>query len=84
MEEEIKDLLERNIALTEENNRLLRNMRTANRVAFIWRVIYLAFFIGSAYVAFTYFKPYLTQITDAYGSVMNVQAQLKDATKMPR
>lgn len=84
MEQEIKDLLVKNIRLTEENNRLLRNIRTATRLGVAWKVIYLAFFIGSALVAFNFLKPYLTQVQDAYGTIVDTRAQIKDAIHMPR
>lgn len=73
MEDEIKALLLRNIALTEENNRLLRNIRTATRLGVIWKVVYLAVLIGSALVAFNFLQPYISQIQDVYGSVMDVR-----------
>jgi predicted MFS family arabinose efflux permease len=79
MDEEIKDLLEKNLALAEENNRLLRNIRTATRLGIVWKVIYLAFFIVSALFAFSFLKPYLNEIHDAYGKVTSVQTQLKGA-----
>jgi len=79
MEDEIKALLLRNIALTEENNRLLRNIRTANRLAIIWKAVYLAVLIGSAFLAFNFLQPYISDIQDTYSSVMDVRNSI-----MPR
>lgn len=71
MDPEIKTLLEKNLALSEENNRLIRGLRRANRIAFVWRVIYIGIFLGGAAVAFNYLQPYFEGARGAYDSVVN-------------
>ena len=81
MDEEIKALLERNLELAEENNHILKGIRRSNRISTIWNIIYILFIIGGGFVAFNYFKPYLTQAENAYNSVVTTQSQIKSGIK---
>ena len=76
MDPEIKELLEQNLALNEENNRLLRGLRRANRIAFVWRVIYIGIFLGGAAVAFTFLRPYYEGVKTTYDSIVKTQTQI--------
>ncbi len=78
MDPEIKELLERNVALNEENNRLLRGLRRTNRLAFIWRVIYIGIFLGGAAVAYNYLLPYYEGVRDTYESVITTQTKINE------
>lgn len=81
MDHEIKELLEKNLALNEENNRLLRGIRRANRLAFVWRVIYIGVFLGGAAVAFNFLKPYYENGIGTYNSMVNTKTQVNDSIK---
>ncbi len=76
MDPEIKELLEKNLALNEENNRLLRGLRRSNRLALVWRVIYIGIFLGGAALAFTTLKPYYEGVKQTYGSIVDTQKEI--------
>ena len=78
MDHEIKELLEKNLALNEENNRLLRGIRRANRIAFVWRILYIGIFLGGAALAFQYFEPYYRQIVSTYNATLETQTKISD------
>ncbi len=76
MDPDIKEMLEHSIALGEENNRLLKGLRRANRLALAWRVIYIGMFLGGAAIAFTFFRPYYEGVKQTYGSILQTQTQI--------
>lgn len=78
MDHEIKELLEKNLALNEENNRLLRGIRRNTRIVFVWRVIYIGIFLGGAAVAFNFLKPYYEGARGTYNNVVNTQTEIQD------
>lgn len=78
MDPEIKELLEKNLALNEENNRLLRGLRRSNRIGFIWKVVYLGVFLGGAAIAFQYVEPYYRQAMDAYKTTVETQTKISE------
>ncbi|HEY4505443.1 MAG TPA: hypothetical protein VJG67_02020 [Candidatus Paceibacterota bacterium] len=67
MSPEEKKLLERCVALGEENNDMLRSMRRSMRLGRIMSLLYWVFIIGSAVGAYYLIQPYIEQISDAYG-----------------
>ncbi len=81
MDEELKELLEKNLALGEENNRILRGLRTSNRIAFIYRLVYIVIFAGGAVYAYYYAKPYISNIVQTYQSIQNTQQGISDTFK---
>lgn len=81
MDPDIKELLEKNLALNEENNRLLRGLRRSNRLAFVWRVIYIALFLGGAAFAFTFLRPYYEGVKGTYDSIIKTQSQINTGFK---
>ncbi len=76
MDQEIKELLEKNLALSQENNRMLRGIRFTNRLHLVWTVFYLAFIIGGLVVAFNFFAPYIQSVQGAYESVLETNAKV--------
>lgn len=81
MDPEIKGLLQKNLALAEENNRLLRGLRRANRISAIWKLVYFVLFLGSLAYAYVYAKPYLDQAMATYDSLLETQTNVKDSFK---
>ena len=67
MSPEENELLRRNIALTEENNDMLRSIQRSMRLGRAMTLIYWLFIIGSAVGAYYLIQPYVNQITEAYG-----------------
>jgi hypothetical protein len=56
---ELKELVRQSIALGEENNVLLRKMRTSARWSSFFRVIYWLIIIGLSVGAFYFIQPYV-------------------------
>ena len=57
MEQDIKSLLEENLALTKENNAMLKRIRSAQRMAMIYRVIYWIVILGMTFGAYYFIQP---------------------------
>ena len=74
MDPEVKHLLEENLALSKENNELIKKVRNFQKWSRISRIFYWIIIIGVAYGAFYFLQPYIEK-------VMNLYSQLP---KMPR
>ena len=89
MNPEEKQLLERAVVLSEENNHILRGMRRAGRFALVWKIFYWGAIIAVSYGAYVYLQPYVDILTREYknikGTVDTVQkttSQLPDLGKL--
>ena len=67
MEGDIKKLLEDNLNLNKENNRLLLKLYNIQRWAQVTRIIYWFIIIGITIGAFYFIKPFLSSILNVYG-----------------
>jgi hypothetical protein len=76
--EELRDLVKKNLALTEETNRIVRGMRRAARwgrfFTIVWWLIIIAV-SGATY--YYYVQPYVQQIEKAYDNGKNFQQQFQ-------
>ncbi len=62
-DEDLKELLEENLRLAKENNRMLRSMRRAARLSFVGRIIFWLILLGvPAYLYITYVAPVMSGI----------------------
>lgn len=66
MSPEERELLNKSVALAEENNKMLHSMRRSMRMGNIARGVYWIFIIGSAVGAFYLLQPYIDQLKDVY------------------
>ncbi|HEY4509098.1 MAG TPA: hypothetical protein VJC13_02330 [Candidatus Paceibacterota bacterium] len=66
MSPEERELLQKSVALAEENNNILRSIKRGMRWARIMSYIYWFFIIGSAVGAYYIIQPYLEQLMYAY------------------
>lgn len=64
-----KKLLEETARLAEENNKILRGMRNANRWARFFGFIKWLIIIGVAVGSFYYIKPYLSAVLTIYDQI---------------
>ena len=81
MDPEVKQLLEKNLALSQENNELLKKVHKIQRWAQITRIAYWFIILGIAFGSFYFIKPFLGSITSLYsGGVSNVN-NLQDIRK---
>lgn len=70
MDPKDKELLERTLKISEENNKILKGMRRAGRFAFFFRMFYWMIIIGIGLGSYYFIEPYLKQVMDTY-SVIN-------------
>lgn len=84
MTPEEKSLLLRTHELAEENNRILRKMRRANRWATIAKISYLVIILALAFGAYYFIQPYfetvlkMTGKLDAGGGASTIQEFVKN------
>ncbi|HVS79406.1 MAG TPA: hypothetical protein VHF05_00320 [Candidatus Paceibacterota bacterium] len=71
-----RDLLERILDLTEENNKILRKIERANRWSLIFRIIYWLFVIGAAVGIYYYIQPYQESLIHAYQTLQSFVDQM--------
>lgn len=72
MTPEERELLNKSVALAEENNQILRSMRRSQVLASVTRAVYWVFIIGSAFGAYYFIQPYVDQLKDMYGGAGDV------------
>ena len=80
MTPEEKHLLERAVALGEENNQILHGIRRTNRWGIAYKVIYWIVVIAISYGAYVYIQPYVDSILNAYKSVMGTVNGVQEVT----
>ncbi|MDD4989190.1 MAG: hypothetical protein PHV42_02070 [Candidatus Pacebacteria bacterium] len=66
MDSEIKNLLEKNFSLTQENNQLLRKMNRRAQWGTVTHIIYWIVIIGVTFGSYYYLQPYLNQVISLY------------------
>jgi Trk-type K+ transport system membrane component len=76
--EELKRLLRQNIALSEQNNRILRSIRNSARFQSFIRLIYIVIIVGALIWTFQFLRPYLEGIRSTYESYQETQSQLQN------
>ena len=77
MSPEEKELFKRSIALSEENNQILRSIQRSMRLARIMSILYWVFIIGSAVGAYYLIQPYLNQLMGVYSGAGDILNNLK-------
>lgn len=68
MDPEVKKMIEENLTLTRENNTILKGIRSAQKRAMIYRVIYWVLILGATFGAYYFVQPYLDSLLGYYGS----------------
>ncbi|MFA6520504.1 MAG: hypothetical protein WCT44_02775 [Candidatus Paceibacterota bacterium] len=67
MSQEERELLEKSVALEEDNNKMLRAIRRSMFLGRVMTFVYWALIIGSAIGAYYFVQPYVDQIIGVYG-----------------
>jgi len=68
--EEIKEKLNKVLALSEDTNRVMRSMRRSQRWARFFSIAWWLFILGASGAAYYYFfQPYLMQVMSMYQSL---------------
>ncbi|MEK7575084.1 MAG: hypothetical protein AAB511_02540 [Patescibacteria group bacterium] len=76
MNPEERRLLERAVTLSEENNNILRGIRRANRLGFIWKIVYWIVILAVSYGAYVYIQPYVDQVMKVYQGTVNTSQKV--------
>lgn len=79
MSPEERQLLEETVALSRDNNKMLRQLRGAMRWAWFYSIIKWAIVIATTLGAYYYLQPYLFKLLDAYKAVLDGVDQVKEA-----
>ncbi|OGI68420.1 hypothetical protein A2738_00855 [Candidatus Nomurabacteria bacterium RIFCSPHIGHO2_01_FULL_42_15] len=77
MSPEERELLNKSVSLSEENNKILHSMKRSMRIASITRAVYWIFIIGSAIGAFYLLQPYVDQLKSIYAGASETLNNLK-------
>ncbi|HLP86588.1 MAG TPA: hypothetical protein VK153_01800 [Candidatus Paceibacterota bacterium] len=82
MDPDLKNLLEENLKLNQENNGLLKKIYSIERWRQITRALYWVVIIGVSFGAFYYIKPFLGNLLNVYsGGSMSGIENLNQITK---
>ncbi len=78
MTPEEKELLHRTVALSEENNDILRSIQRHMRLGRLVTLLYWVILIAGVFGTYYYFQPYIQKVVGAYqsaqGSVSKFEA----------
>lgn len=66
MNEEERELLERTLRVSEENNKILKRLQRAGRFAVAFKIFYWLAIIGLAFGAYYFIEPYINELGGAY------------------
>ena len=69
MDPEAKELLQNTLLLTEENNKILHQIRGVQKREAIWRVLKILVIVGIAFGSFYFLEPYLDKVMSMYDGV---------------
>jgi len=69
MDEDIKALLKRNLALNEENHKLLLKMRSSARWSTFFRILYWFVILGGIAASYYFISPYLSAAMGTYQEI---------------
>lgn len=73
MDFEEKELIKKTFRLAEENNKILRKMRSSMRWGRAFRILYWIIIIGATVGAFYYIQPYIDQLMGVYSGLGDLQ-----------
>ena len=73
-----RKLLERAVALSEENNKILHGIRRANRWAIVYKIFYWVVIIAVSYGTYVYVQPYVDQLMKTYSGLVGSAASAKN------
>jgi len=85
MDPEVKQLLEENLRVSKENNKLLLKVRSVQKWAQITRALYWVLIIAVSFGALYYIKPYLGNLINVYtggvsgvNNINDISSKIKD------
>lgn len=72
MNPEEKLLLQRNLKVAEENNKILRKMDRRSRLAMLWGFIKIAVVVVPLIIGYLYLEPYFKGLADEFTNLQSV------------
>ncbi len=66
MNSEERELLERTLRISEENNQILKGIRRANRLATVIKIFYWFIIMGLGFGAYYFIEPYVKDFKGVY------------------
>lgn len=79
MDPESKKLLENTFILAQENNKMLRKIRSVQKWSIFWSWLKIIVIIGITLGSFYFLQPYINKIVDLYSSISGVEQELNDS-----
>ena len=76
MDPESKKLLEKTLSLTEENNKMLRKVRSVQKRHFFWAIFKLFIIVGIAFGLFYFLEPFVNRITNVFSQISGTKQNL--------
>jgi len=76
-----KELLEKNLELTRENNKLLKKMHRSIQWGRFFRIIYWVVIIAAGFGAYYFVQPYISFLQESLGSLGGGVESLSDRLK---
>ncbi|MDB5259380.1 MAG: protein of unknown function with transrane region [Candidatus Taylorbacteria bacterium] len=80
MTPEERNLLERTLKVSEENNDILKSIRRSNRISTVLRVLYWIVIIGLSFGAYYFIQPYIEQVSGLYNEAQQSIDNVKGVT----
>lgn len=78
MDQEIKELLEENLEISRENNKLLKKLWGSVRLGRLMRILYFSLAVALAVGAYYYVHPYLQSLLGLYSSLNKVMPEAQN------
>ncbi|MEK7572444.1 MAG: hypothetical protein AAB493_01125 [Patescibacteria group bacterium] len=80
MDSESRNLLEKTLSLTEENNKMLHKIRGVQKREIVWRTLKIIIIAGIAFGAFYFLEPYVNKIVNLYNSISGAEQKLNNSS----
>ena len=78
MDPESKKLLENTFILAQENNKMLRKVRSIQKWGVFWSWLKIILIIGITLGLFYFLQPYINKIKDFYNTISGAGQKLND------
>lgn len=79
MTPEERKMLEEAVALSRENNAILRKMRRSALVSSFFRILYIVVILGITFGSYYLIQPYIDQFKGVYGTVQDGVGKVQNA-----
>lgn len=74
-----RKMLEESVALSRENNAILRKMRRSALVSSFFRILYIVVILGLTFGSYYLIQPYIDQFKGVYGTVQDSVGKVQTA-----